>query len=79
MVPEAKMSFQERANEPRSSVLLASEMSEVLMATPARLESAVLAPATIQVSEASRKQPSMREIPFWKVEVVVEEATIAPP
>ena len=70
---------QARAALPRSSVLLASEISEVLMATPARLESAVLAPATIQVSEASLKHPSISEMPLAKVEVAVEEATMAPP
>ena len=54
MVPEAYRSFQDKAADPKSSVLLASEMSEVLMATEARLFKAVVAPATIQVPEASR-------------------------
>ena len=76
---EAKMLRQPRERLPRSSVFAASEIREVLMATPERFESAVLAPATIQVSEASRKQPSMSEMPLAKVEVVVEEAAKAPP
>lgn len=59
VVPEAKMSFQANPNEPRSSVLLASERSEVLIATLARLESAVLAPATMQVPARSLKQPPL--------------------
>ena len=42
-VPEAYRSFQEKAYEPRSSVFAASDRSEVLMATEARLERAVLA------------------------------------
>ena len=76
---EANILLQPSERLPKSSVLAASEMSEVLMATEARFESAVLAPATIQVSLASLKQPSMSEMPFWKVEVVVEEAVSLPP
>ena len=48
------MSFHDLANDPKSSVSLVSEMSEVLIATEARLESAALAPAVRQLPSASR-------------------------
>lgn len=55
--PERNRFFQRMATVPKSSVASVSERSVVLMATLAKLESAVVAPATIHVPVASKKQP----------------------
>ena len=56
---------------PKSSVASVSEIKLVLMATEAKLDKAVLAPAppaVRQVPEASKKQPPVKRMPLAKVE-----------
>lgn len=75
MVPEAYKSFHAKVALPKSSVLSVSEIKLVLMATPLKLVKPVVAPATIQVPEASRKQPPFNCKPLAKVEVTEFEVT----
>ena|SRR3989338_10293700 len=82
--PDKKIFLQRAATVPKSSVASVSDTKLVLMATEARLDKAVLAPATIQAPEASSKQPLEIFKPLAKVDVtefeeIFKTLTVKPP
>ncbi len=72
------MSFQEFEDEPKSSVLLASDINDVLMATPTRLDKAALAPPAPVTRQVPliEKHPFDKSMPLANVEVTELEVML---